>query len=112
MADIANPHDKFFKEVLSREEIARDFMIHYLPSDVVDLFDMTSLEIRKDSFVDNTLKEYFSDLLYCVDTKDGGSSYVYVLGCNTKKLYRRAQIEGRTHRSAPTEILRIKRLGE
>ena len=79
MADIANPHDKFFKEVLSREEIARDFMIHYLPSDVVDLFDMTSLEIRKDSFVDNTLKEYFSDLLYCVDTKDGVSSYVYVL---------------------------------
>ena len=79
MADIANPHDKFFKEVLSREEIARDFIIHYLPSDVVDLFDMTSLEIKKDSFVEKGLKEYFSDLLYCVDTKDGGSSYVYVL---------------------------------
>ena len=79
MADIVNPHDKFFKEVLSREEIARDFMIHYLPSDVVDLFDMTSLEIKKDSFVEKGLKEYFSDLLYCVDTKNGGSSYVYVL---------------------------------
>ena len=79
MDDIVNPHDKFFKEVLSREEIARDFIIHYLPSDVVDLFDMTSLEIKKDSFVEKGLKEYFSDLLYCVDTKDGDPSYVYVL---------------------------------
>jgi len=79
MADITNPHDRFFKEVLSREEVARDFMIHYLPSDVVALFDMSSVEIRKDSFVEKGLKEYFSDLLYCVDTKDGGSSYVYVL---------------------------------
>ena len=41
MADITNPHDRFFKEVLSREEVARDFLIHYLPSDVVDLFDMS-----------------------------------------------------------------------
>ena len=79
MADIVNPHDKFFKEVLSREEIAREFMIHYLPSDVVDLFDMTSLEIKKDSFIEKGLKEYFSDLLYRVDTKDGDASYVYVL---------------------------------
>lgn len=79
MADITNPHDRFFKEVLSREEVARDFMIHYLPSDVVALFDMSSVEIRKDSFVEKELKEYFSDLLYCVDTRDGGSSYVYVL---------------------------------
>ena len=79
MADITNPHDRFFREVLSREEVARDFMIHYLPSDVVALFDMSSVEIRKDSFVEKGLKEYFSDLLYCVDTKDGGSSYVYVL---------------------------------
>ena len=29
MADITNPHDRFFKEVLSREEVARDFMLHY-----------------------------------------------------------------------------------
>ncbi len=79
MADIFNPHDKFFKEVLSRQEVARDFILHYLPSDIVGLFDIESLEIRKDSFIDKELKEHFSDILYCVDTKGGGSSYVYVL---------------------------------
>ncbi len=79
MADIANPHDKFFKEVLSRQEVARDFILYYLPSDIVGLFDIESLEIRKDSFIDKELKEHFSDILYSVDTKGGGSSYVYVL---------------------------------
>ncbi|HDY86840.1 MAG TPA: hypothetical protein ENH82_01850 [bacterium] len=48
MADIVNPHDKFFKEVLSRQEVDRDFIVHYLPSDIVGLFDIKSLEIRRD----------------------------------------------------------------
>ncbi len=48
MADIFNPHDKFFKEVLSRQEVARDFILHYLPSDIVGIFDIKSLEIRRD----------------------------------------------------------------
>ena len=66
MADIANPHDKFFKEVLSRLEVARDFILYYLPSDIVGLFDVESLEIRKDSFIDKELKEHFSDILFLV----------------------------------------------
>ncbi len=79
MADITNPHDKFFKEVLSRQEVARDFILYYLPSDIVGLFDIESLEIMKDSFIDKELKKHFSNILYCVDTKGGVSSYVYVL---------------------------------
>lgn len=77
MADITNPHDKFFKEVLSRQEVARDFILHHLPYDIVGLLDIESLEIRKDSFIDKELKEHFLDILYCVDTKGGGSSYAY-----------------------------------
>ncbi len=38
----------FFKEVLSRQEAARDFILRYLPSDIVGLFDIKSLEIRGD----------------------------------------------------------------
>ena len=76
MVDIANPHDRFFKEVLSRQEVARDFIIHYLPSDLVGLLDLQSLEIRKDSFIARELKEYFSDIL------EGGlsSDEAYFLG--------------------------------
>ncbi len=79
MTEISNPHDRFFKEVLSRQEVARDFLLHYVPANIVGLLDIDSLEIRKDSFVDKDLNEHFSDILYCVNMKQGGSSYVYAL---------------------------------
>jgi hypothetical protein len=34
MADIANPHDKFFKEALTQPEAARTFLREYLPPQV------------------------------------------------------------------------------
>jgi predicted transposase/invertase (TIGR01784 family) len=74
-----NPHDKFFKESWSRQEVARDFLSYYLPAKIVDLLDIDSLELSKDSFVDTELREYFSDLLYKVDLRDGRAVYVYVL---------------------------------
>ena len=79
MEEIANPHDKFFKESLSREDVARDFARHYLPSEVVSLLDIDSLEVSKDTFVDKSLGAYYSDLLYGFDLKGGGSAFVYLL---------------------------------
>lgn len=79
MTEISNPHDRFFKEVLSRQEVARDFLLHYVPANLVGLLDIDSLEIRKDSFVDKDLNEHFSDILYGVNMKQGGTSYVYAL---------------------------------
>ncbi|MCP5019793.1 MAG: Rpn family recombination-promoting nuclease/putative transposase, partial [Ketobacter sp.] len=29
--DLTNPHDKFFKNIFSRQDAARDFLQHYLP---------------------------------------------------------------------------------
>ncbi len=79
MEQLVNPHDKFFKEVLSRREAAGDFLRYYLPTDVVRLLDLSSLEMSKDSFVDKELQERFSDLLYKVSLRDGGDAYVYIL---------------------------------
>ncbi|MCP4682856.1 MAG: Rpn family recombination-promoting nuclease/putative transposase [Desulfobacterales bacterium] len=79
MSEISSPHDRFFKETLSRQEAARDFLIHYLPEELVPLLDVDSLEIQKDSFVDKELREHFSDILYKVDLIDAGSTYVYIL---------------------------------
>ena len=64
MAEITNPHDKFFKEVFTRADTAKEFLLNYLPSGVVKLIDWDSLEYTKDSFVDKHLEEFFSDLLY------------------------------------------------
>ena len=40
---------------------------------------LDTLEVTKDSFVDEELKERFSDLVYRVDLKEEGSVFVYLL---------------------------------
>jgi hypothetical protein len=52
MSELTNPHDRFFKEALSRQEVAVDFLQHYLPSEVAALLDLSSLQLIKDSFGD------------------------------------------------------------
>ena len=79
MTDISNPHDKFFKEVFSHKDAARDFVIHYLPVEVTTLLDRESLEICKDSYVDNELRQYFSDVLYRARLKEGSEAWLYLL---------------------------------
>jgi predicted transposase/invertase (TIGR01784 family) len=80
MAELSNPHDHFFRELLSQQETVRDFLRYYLPVEVVPLLDLSSPKLLKDSFIDPGLQEHFSDLLYQVALRKGGSpAYVYVL---------------------------------
>jgi predicted transposase/invertase (TIGR01784 family) len=80
MAELQYPHDHFFRELLSRQEAARDFLRYYLPAEVVPLLDLSAPELLQDSFIDPELREHSSDLLYQVALHQGGSpAYVYVL---------------------------------
>ena len=47
---MATPHDKFFKEMFSKKEVAESFIKNYFPQDLLELFDTDDLEISKDSF--------------------------------------------------------------
>lgn len=78
MHKVSNPHDKFFKEVFSRKETAMDFLSNHLPMEVLRALNLDAIEIRKDSFIDEELRESFSDLLYEVKLA-GSRAYVYVL---------------------------------
>ena len=69
MEQISNPHDKFFKEALSRQEAAVDFVVHYLPKDIASLLNVDSLKISKDTFIDKELAAHLSDLLYHIDLR-------------------------------------------
>ena len=75
---IRNPHDRFVKESLSLKENARSFLENYLPEEILNLVDLGSLEIEKDSFVAQDLQDYYSDLLYKVRFS-GHDGYVYLL---------------------------------
>ena len=54
-------------------------MANYLPDDVLRCVRLDTLRIEKDSFVDEHLREQFSDLLYRVDLNEGMDGLVYML---------------------------------
>jgi predicted transposase YdaD len=58
MTNLANPHDAFFKQFLSRPEVAEDFLRQHLPDDIVPLLDLSALALQKDTFVDEELRSH------------------------------------------------------
>ena len=75
---IQNPHDKFFKETFSKIEVARDFINNYLPQSIINIVDLNTLEIQKDSFINEELQEIFSDMLFRVNINKR-EGYIYFL---------------------------------
>lgn len=78
MEIVNNPHDKLIRELLRDKENAKDFLNNFLPKHILKLVNLDQLEIAKDSFVDDSLKEYFSDILYKI-TFSGHIGYLYFL---------------------------------
>ncbi len=66
---INHPHDKFFKIVFSEIENTIDFISKIFPTDVVNLLNLNSLKLEKDSFLDEKLKNSFSDLVFSIKLK-------------------------------------------
>ena len=67
MTDISNPHDKFFKEIITDKENALDFLKAVLPAKLCKNLDFSTLGIDNNSYVDEDLSENFSDTVYnCV----------------------------------------------
>ena len=76
--ELKNPHDALFKETLSDRKIARSFFETYLPPDLLGHIDLEGLEICKESFVEEELREVRCDLLYRTAI-DGKPGYLYFL---------------------------------
>jgi len=95
MPELTNPHDKFFKETLSHQDAANDFLRYYLPAEVAVQLDLTATELVNDSFVDTELQTHYSDLLYRVRLQGGRDAYVYTLF---------------EHKSLPDELVAFKLL--
>jgi predicted transposase/invertase (TIGR01784 family) len=56
-----------------------EYTQNYLPRDVVDPLDLTSLELHKESFIDEELREHQSDLLCRVRQTNGEDAFLYLL---------------------------------
>ncbi|EGQ26756.1 transposase [Sporosarcina newyorkensis 2681] len=75
---IQNPHDKFFKETFGNVAVAKDFLHHYLPQNIMQVIDVNTLEPQKDSFINEELQENFSDLLFKVNINQR-EGFIYFL---------------------------------
>jgi predicted transposase/invertase (TIGR01784 family) len=75
---IYSPHDKFFKQALSRKEVALDFFKQHLPETIQSQMNFDTLEFCKETFIDHDLKSSAADLLYRLDIKEK-PGYLYTL---------------------------------
>ena len=57
--DIPNPHDRFFKEILSIKANAFDFVSGILPNTLLEKLDLSTLSIEPNSYIDNKLAESY-----------------------------------------------------
>ena len=74
----STPHDALFKLFLRQPETARDFLAFHLPAPIHALCDMKTLKLESSSFIDDDLRESYSDVLWSVKTTDG-DGYIYVV---------------------------------
>ncbi len=76
--NINSPHDKIFKTFLTTPQTARDFLDIYLPERFKSQCDLSTLTLQSESFLDEHLQAYYSDVLYSLQTSSG-KGYVYAL---------------------------------
>lgn len=76
---IPNPHDMAFKQLLTHPNTARDFMQLHLPAELQAVCDFKTLKLESGSFVEESLRPYYSDVLYSLRTNSGDDGYIHVL---------------------------------
>jgi len=69
------PHDSAFKQFLTHPGTARDFMQLHLPVELQEICDFTTLQLESGSFVDESLRPYFSDVLYSLKITAGAATW-------------------------------------
>lgn len=73
-----NLHDAVFKQFLMHPGTAQDFLEIHLPAELRKICDLSTLKLESGSFVEDNLRQYFSDVLYSLKTT-AGYGYIHVL---------------------------------
>jgi predicted transposase/invertase (TIGR01784 family) len=76
--NIPSPHDKYFRRSMDYPQVAHDFFETHLPEKIKRIADLKTLQLRKESYLDQELKESLTDILFSVNL-DNKSSYLYIL---------------------------------
>ena len=76
---VAQPHDAFFKTMMTSPAVYRGLFRTYLPQHLLQQLDLRTVRPAKDHFVDARLRHLYSDCLYRVQLRRGGEVAIYVL---------------------------------
>lgn len=63
-------HDRVFRNAMSDLKVAKSFLQHYLPKEIVEKIDFDTLKPCPESYVDKKLKMLVTDVLFSVNLKD------------------------------------------
>lgn len=74
----STPHDAVFKQFLYHPDTARDFLDIDLPSTLRELCDLQTLKLESGSFIEDSLRASYSDVLWSLKTNEG-DGYIYVV---------------------------------
>lgn len=66
-------HDKFFQKALENPIVAREFFNMHLPPHIKALFSPATLTLENDNFIETSLKESITDVLFSVKINDSDS---------------------------------------
>ncbi|HUX79770.1 MAG TPA: Rpn family recombination-promoting nuclease/putative transposase [Alphaproteobacteria bacterium] len=73
-----SPHDRFTRSSLSHPKVSEEFFQKHLPEKIKNIMDFSSIELQKESYIDDNLKLQIADLLFSVKF-DGQSGFLYIL---------------------------------
>lgn len=63
-------HDKFFRAAMEHKSIAIDFIRHHFPAKITASLNTDTLQLLKQSYIDNDLQESLSDLVFHCELAD------------------------------------------
>lgn len=76
---VANPHDAFFRQFMSKPELAGTFLREHLPAELARLLSSELPEQVPGSYVDEDLAQHHCDLVFRMRLKNGDPALAYVL---------------------------------
>lgn len=71
--------DALVKKILSEKIAAQEFLSEYLPDNFKAQLDLNTVQVTKESFVEEELRRQLSDIVYDIKTKDDDHAFVYIL---------------------------------
>lgn len=75
---LAHAHDTFFKMAMSDKRVAQEFFEAHLPKEILNSLDLTQLELKSESYIDDLRKSSVADVLFKTALKDR-EAYLYLV---------------------------------